>query len=303
MQDDSQRVGLFARGTAGGPDSQLLLAGLSALLQGFSQHGLLEDLQLRWIAEKTGFIGGDHLKEFVQLLAPIGVETQKIVIFIITFEVQFLDPVGEPVFHKIFAVFGNKDAALQIDEIAQQHEFLVGNLQILAKGRGGSERGNRLPLWPEGRTGLQRRALGFGGLLTEQGRTRGAGRAESGCRRCSVRPGGRLGKGTQRRRRLTLPVRWRLTGGSESGKRARAGLGSGGCTLRGSERRARGCVSGRGRRSESRSGLVLSGAGKRGWLSGLVQRGGPLRSARGGGLSAGLILGGLCLGVRFAVFE
>ena len=105
---------------------------------------VLKNFQLGRITEKAGFVGSNHLKKLAQFCSAAGIEAKVIVIFAVAFEVQVLDAVGEAVLYKVFTVFGDKNAALLIDEIAQLQKFFICYLEVLAKrrGRSGARRGS-----------------------------------------------------------------------------------------------------------------------------------------------------------------
>ena len=88
---------------------------------------------MRGVSVKTGFIGRDDLKKFVQFGFARNVKAKKVVIFSIAFEIQLLDAAGKTVFNKVFAVLRYEDAALLINEVSELYEFFIADPQILAK--------------------------------------------------------------------------------------------------------------------------------------------------------------------------
>jgi hypothetical protein len=78
VEHDGQSVGFLARGAAGGPDVDLLLAGLFLALDDLGQGLVAEDVELAGVAEEAGLVGGDQLAEQLELLVLAGADAQEL---------------------------------------------------------------------------------------------------------------------------------------------------------------------------------------------------------------------------------
>ena len=119
---------LLAGGAAGAPDAQVPVAALLLAAQHLLQHGLLEEVQLRAVAEEAGFVDGEVFQQRGQLELALAAGEQAIVV------VEGVGVAGaqaalQAVLQKMGATVVEEHAALLIDQGLQQLEFGVADSQ------------------------------------------------------------------------------------------------------------------------------------------------------------------------------
>ena len=112
-------VRFLACGTSGAPDAKVKIAALLLAAEDFFEHGFLQQIELRAIAKKTGFVDGqifEQQREFGSAFAA----GQQAVVSVKRIELTDFEAALQTILQKMRAAFVKEHAAFLIDERLQQ---------------------------------------------------------------------------------------------------------------------------------------------------------------------------------------
>ena len=117
-----QRVGFLPGGATRAPDADRVLAPRTLVLEQLLQHGFLEQIQLRLVAEEAGLVDGQVFQQLGQFVLAL-VADQQTVVGIEGVDAALLQAAQQAVLKKVRAAFVEVHAALLVDERLQQLQF------------------------------------------------------------------------------------------------------------------------------------------------------------------------------------
>src|SRR5690348_2933146 len=145
---DGHGVRFLAGGAASAPETQREIATLLLAAQKIFEHDFGKKLELRQIAEETGFVNGEILEKRGQFLFPF-MASKKSVVAVERVQIASFEASLEAVAEKMDAMLVEAHAAFLIDESLQELELRLG------EGYGNSQRGHGFSRMQTGSAGME----------------------------------------------------------------------------------------------------------------------------------------------------